>query len=405
VVRGGELLVADDYEVDRVHRFKRGSGTPVNVPTVDIIEIGAGGGSIARVDRMGLLRVGPHSAGADPGPLCYARGGEGVTVTDADLVLGYLDPGFFLGGGMALDPQAASRGIDEQVAAPLGLSRLEAAFGVNQVVTENMAAAVRIYLSEKGIDARTMAVVAIGGAGPVHAERFARGLGATRVLIPRAAGVFSALGFMVAPAAYDVSRTHLVSESDIDTAALERAFGELEADAREVIEGTPGRGSIRYRRVADICYRGQGARIRVILDGALDAGTVKRRFLDDYRARYGSAYEDQDIQIVNLRIAASRSQPPPPVALAFSGDGTLDGARKRERPAFDPDTRTMVPHTVYAMDRLPAGASIAGPAIVEEDSSTFVLGTAATARVDPRGWLDVTLDQPPQKNQKGTESF
>jgi N-methylhydantoinase A len=391
VVRDGHLLIADEYEVDRVHRFKRGSGTPVNVPTVDIIEIGAGGGSIARVDRMGLLRVGPDSASADPGPICYRRGGDAVTVTDADLVLGYLDPDFFLGGAMALDADAAARGIDEQIAAPLGLTRLEAAFGVHEVVTENMAAAIRMYLSEKGLDARELAVVAIGGAGPVHAERFAARLGASRVLVPRAAGVFSALGFMVAPVAYEVSRTRILAEDAIDRTGLEADFQALETQAREVIEHTPGRGPIGYRRDADVCYRGQGARLRVNLDGAPDAAAIKRRFLHDYRARYGNAYADQPIQLVTLRVTATRDQPPPAVSLDFAATGDAAAARKGEREAFDPITRALRTHSVYATERLPGGAVIAGPAIFEEDSSTFIMSAHASATVDPRGWLDIEI--------------
>jgi len=389
VVRDGRLLIAEEYEVDRVHRFKRGSGTPVNVPTVDIIEIGAGGGSIARVDGIGLLRVGPDSAGADPGPVCYRRGGSAVTVTDADLTLGYLDPGFFLGGAMALDAAAAGRALDEQVARPLGLTRLEAAFGVHEVVTENMAAAIRMYLSEKGLDARAMAVVALGGAGPVHAGRFAQRLGARRLLVPRAAGVFSALGFLVAPVSYEVSRTRILPEEHIDPALLEREYGALGEEAARVIARAPGTGAVRQRRSADVCYRGQGARLRVELDGALDAGAVRQRFLAAYRERYGAAYEDQPIQIVTLRATAWREQAPPPVRLDFEGGGT--GACKGERPAFDPATRAMIPHAVYDTARLAPGAVLEGPAILEETSSTFVLGAGAKATADPRGWLDVTL--------------
>ncbi len=392
LVRGGQLLIAQEYEVDRVHRFKRGSGTPVNVPTVDILEIGAGGGSIARVDRMGLLRVGPDSAGADPGPMCYGRGGEAVTVTDADLVLGYLDARFFLGGAMALDADAAARGIDEQVAAPLGLDRVAAAFGVHEVVTENMAAAIRTYLSEKGLDARAMAVVAIGGAGPVHAERFARRLGARRLLVPRAAGVFSALGFMVAPVSYEVARTCMLAEHAIDAAALEAQLAALQAEAAAVIRRTPGAGPIVHRRFADVCYRGQGARLRVALDGAVDAAGIRRRFLDDYRARYGNAYDDQPIQVVNLRVNAGREQEPPAVTLGFEAGATLEAARKGERQAFDPDSRGMIPHAVYDTAKLPPGAIVQGPAIFEEDSSTFVMGPAARATADPRGWLDAEIE-------------
>ena len=207
VIDGGAPLVGREFEVARADRFKKGSGLPIRVPVIEMIEIGAGGGSIARVDRLGLLKVGPDSAGADPGPACYNLGGRLPTVTDADLVLGYLDAGFFLGGRMPLDRDAARRAIEEHVARPLGLDVTAAAWGIHRVVNENMAAAARIHAIERGRDLRSYPLFAFGGAGPVHCWQVARVLRVPRILIPFAAGAMSAYGLLAAPLAFDFVRT------------------------------------------------------------------------------------------------------------------------------------------------------------------------------------------------------
>src|SRR6185503_12126283 len=205
VVEKGQPLTAHDFEVDRKYRFKKGSGLPIKTPVIEMIEIGAGGGSIARVNALGLLKVGPDSAGADPGPVCYRRGGTEPTVTDADLVLGYLDPAFFLGGGMALDLEGARAAIDRHVAQPLGLSIEQAAWGIHQIVNESMASAARVHTLERGKDPRGLPVFAFGGAGPVHGHRVA--LAAPALIAPFGAGVMSAIGFLSAPLAFDFVRS------------------------------------------------------------------------------------------------------------------------------------------------------------------------------------------------------
>ena len=207
VIDHGEPLLAHGFEVDRRYRFKKGSGLPIKLPVIEMIEIGAGGGSIARIDALGLLKVGPDSAGADPGPACYGRGGERPTVTDADLVLGYLDPGFFLGGAMSLDVEAAREAIRRDVAEPLGLSVEEAAWGIHQIVNEVMAGAARVHTLERGGDPRRLPVFAFGGAGPVHGYRIAAALGSPRLIVPSGAGVMSAIGFLAAPLAFDFARS------------------------------------------------------------------------------------------------------------------------------------------------------------------------------------------------------
>src|SRR6185503_12552984 len=202
LIEHGRAEIAPMMEAARVHRFKRGSGLPIKAPVIDMIEIGAGGGSIAAIDEVGLLRVGPHSAGSDPGPACYGMGGTKPTVTDANLVLGYYDPGFFLGGRMSLDKAAAERAV-ATVAEPLGLGVPEAAWGIHKVVVESMAAAARVHLVEKGKDPRRYAMVGFGGAGPAHAADVARILGVREVVIPPASGAASALGFLVAPLSFE----------------------------------------------------------------------------------------------------------------------------------------------------------------------------------------------------------
>src|SRR5881409_808133 len=235
VIDDGAPLVAREFEVARADRFKKGSGMPVRVPVIEMIEIGAGGGSIARVDRMGLLKVGPDSAGADPGPACYNLGGRLPTVTDADLLLGYLDAEFFLGGRMRLDREAARRAIQEHVASPLGLDVIAAAWGIHRVVNENMAAAARIHGIERGRDLRSYPLFAFGGAGPVHCWQVARVLRVPRILLPVGAGAISAYGLLAAPLAFDFVRTGRERLDTADWPTLNRLFAEMESEGRALL--------------------------------------------------------------------------------------------------------------------------------------------------------------------------
>src|SRR5207302_6304180 len=235
LVEGGRIEVAAMMEAARVHRFKRGSGLPIKVPVIDMIETGAGGGSIAEIDEVGLLRVGPRSAGADPGPACYGRGGTEPTVTDANLVLGLYDPAFFLGGRMALDRRAAVKAVT-RVGKTLGLSAVEAAWGIHKVVTEGMAAAARIHLVERGKDPRRYAMVGFGGAGPAHAAGVARILGIREVIIPPASGAASCLGFLVAPLSFERVRSYPVQVvQGCNATAINAILGELETEGRALL--------------------------------------------------------------------------------------------------------------------------------------------------------------------------
>ncbi len=397
LIRGGALPMATELEVDRVHRFKRGSGTPLGVPAADLIEIGAGGGSIAAINSVGLLQVGPQSSGADPGPICYGHGGTAPTVTDADLVLGYLDAGYFLGGAMRLDLAGARHGIESEIGKRLGLTPEAAAWGIYEVVNENMASAIRMYVAEKGGDLTHTTLIAFGGAGPVHADGVARKLGVPRVLVPRGAGVFSALGFLVAPVSFEVARTRPVRLAHADPAHLAALFAELETEAAAVVRDAAPAAPVAFARAADVCYAGQGHQIRVALapgEAGLARAAIAERFLAEYRARYGYTYEDLEIELVTLRVTASAerslAEPAAPAAPAAVGKAAAP-ALKGERPAWSPRAGRFIPHRVYAMERLAPGATLAGPAIVEENASTLVVGEGAAAAVDARGFILVTL--------------
>ena len=391
LIRDGALPVTDELEVARSRRFTRSSGFPVAVPAVNMIEIGAGGGSIASINAMGLVQVGPESAGADPGPICYGRGGARPTVTDADLLLGYLNPDNFAGGSMRLDEAAARAGIEEHLARPRGQSALEAAWTVHDVVNETMAAAVRMHVTERGGDPRQAVLVAFGGAGPLHACHLAAKLRVGRVVVPLRAGVLSALGLLVAPPAYDIVRTHKVPLGELDAAATGALMEEM-ADAIAALLGRlDSEGELRFRRGVDVGYVGQSYQVTVPVDGAFDREAVWQRFAALYREKYGYFYDDVPAEIVNLRVVGELvggelgleplpSEGPPPAVAA----GT--------RPAWSARERRMRPFSVFDRDRLRPGAAFEGPAIVEEASATAIIDEGATVEVDAWGSLVITVD-------------
>ncbi|MDP7393320.1 MAG: hydantoinase/oxoprolinase family protein, partial [Alphaproteobacteria bacterium] len=256
LVQDGRVSRTTEFEVAHVHRFKRGSGIPVRVPVLDLMEIGAGGGSLAHISEVGTLQVGPESAGADPGPACYGQGGTQPSVSDADLVLGYLDPAHFLGGEMSLDKAAAEAAIANTVGEPLGLDVTEAAFGIHGIVNENMAAAAKVYVTEHGEDPAFYTLVAFGGCGPVHAVDLARRLGIGRVLIPPRAGVASAIGMVVAPVSYDTVRTNRVRVAAADFGSLDTLFAAMASECQERMPDSVDPEALSYERSADMRYVG-----------------------------------------------------------------------------------------------------------------------------------------------------
>jgi len=399
VIAGGEPLLAGEFEVDRRYRFKKGSGLPIKTQVIEMIEIGAGGGSIARVDSLGLLRVGPDSAGADPGPAAYGLGGRDPTVTDADLVLGYLDPGFFLGGRMALDPGAAQRAIEDRVARPLGLSVLEAAWGIHQAVNEGMAGAARVHVLERGQDPRALPMFAFGGAGPVHGYRVARALGSPRLLAPYGAGVLSTIGFLAAPLAFDFVRSWPVALDGLDWARAERLFTEMEAEGEALLAG-----AVVHRREVDMRYVGQGHEIRVPLPSREgwggDGAALRAAFEREYRRLYdrlGPA--GVPLEMVTWRV---RSEGPRP-SLELRVAGEAGEARKGARQAWMPELGGMTEVPVYDRYRMGPGTRLTGPAIAEERESTLVVGPGAACSVDASWNLEVEVTPTPPLPLPGGE--
>ncbi len=402
VISDGQPQIAHQMEVDRKYRFKKGSGLPVKIPVIEMIEIGTGGGSIARIDALNLLKVGPDSSGADPGPVCYGLGGTKPTVTDANLILGYLNPDFFLGGRMALDVEAARRAVDEHLAAPLGITVEEAAWGVHQIANENMANAARVHALERGKDPRRYPLFAFGGAGPMHAVRIAQSLGSPAVIAPVGAGVLSSVGFLAAPLAFDFVRSWPAPLHALDWDQANRLLAEMEAEGTALLEasGVAAR-QITHRRLADMRYVGQGHEITVPLpDGILGEPSMKslmQAFESVYQGLYERLGPPVPVEILNWRV--SSSGPRPALQLKFpvhSHPGIDPGnavgrARKGERKAYFPESGGYVATQVLDRYQLPAGAGFAGPAIVEERESTVIIGPGAHCTVDTMRNLLVDL--------------
>jgi N-methylhydantoinase A len=391
LIQKGHAGLVSTFEVGRVQRFKKGSGLPIQVPVVDLMEIGAGGGSIARINRLGLLNVGPQSAGADPGPVCYGLGGKEPTVTDADLVLGYLDPGYFLGGAMPLDKEGALRAIEECIARPLGSTPVRAALGIHNLINEIMGGAAKTHIAEKGGNPNLVTVVAFGGAGPVHAYGLARKIGAPRIMVPPLAGVGSALGFFTAPIAFDVARSHKVSLDDADMEGIERLFQELESEASAALAGASGGETVLFDRSLDIRFVGQGAETNLPIDrrpfGEWTRDAIRRGFDEAYAALYGRTYRDTPVEFVTFKVRARLPERPFRLPTLRSHGVSLDAACKGKRQAFSLLRAEFIPFTVWDRYGLFPGSVLEGPAIVEERESTIVIGEDARGRVDEHGFV------------------
>jgi N-methylhydantoinase A len=390
----GQPFTTNEFEAARVVLGKKGSGLPLRIPAMDLIEIGAGGGSIADVDALGLLRVGPTSAGAEPGPACYGRGGKRPTVTDADLLLGYLAADRFLGGAMRLDVDAARVAV-QGLADALRLSPIEAAAGVHRIVNENMANAIRVHILEKGHDPRRFPLFTFGGAGPVHAHGVARLLGASTVIVPRGAGVTAALGFLTAAIATDHVRSYLTPLDRTDWRRATRLLAEMERDTTQRLAAAGlARGDTVLERAADMRYAGQGFEVTVPLPrGRLDtsrAAAISRAFLAVYRERYGQATRDQPLEVVSWRVRARGPLPRIPVPrIARTPD--LRAARTGRRPVWFESAGRFVETPVYRREGLGAGARLRGPAVIEERESTLVVPPGARVAIDATGAATLTL--------------
>jgi 5-oxoprolinase (ATP-hydrolysing) len=391
LVEDGLVSLASQLEVARLHRFKKGSGLIVKSPTVELIEIGAGGGSVAWVDQYGLLKVGPQSASSVPGPACYGRGGVQATVTDSDLVLGYLDADDFAGGEMKLDRDAAVAAIG-RLAAKMKLSNVDAAWGIHEIANENMAMAARIHLVERGKDPAAFTFIAFGGAGPTHAQAVAAKLGVRRVIMPRNAGVMSAVGLLAAPMSFDVIQSGVVDLATTDWKELDKQFARLAKHASDQLAGVPA-SAIQVFSSADMRYRGQGSEIAVpfpaaMLAQGLEAATVKAAFSAAYDRLYGRHIDAAAIQFVSLRARAVA------VARPFSflpiEAGSAAPKAFKIRPVYFPK-HGYIDTPIYRHGELRAGQSFAGPAIVQSSEFSALVAPGQSCRVDPCGNLDITL--------------
>jgi N-methylhydantoinase A len=386
LIDGGEPLTSTDFEVARVYRFKKGSGLPVKTSVIEMIEIGAGGGSIARVGPLGLPKIGPESAGADPGPACYGRGGEEPTVTDADLLLGYLDPDFFLGGRMRLDYRAAEKAM-RKISDALGVDSLKAAWGVHQVVDENMANAARVHAVERGKDPRKYLLLAFGGAGPVHAHRVARALGVPGFVAPLGAGTASAFGFLCAPLSFDLARSLYGRLDELDWDAANAALAEMEEEGRELLRASGvADEDVLVRRLGEMRYVGQGHEVGVKLpEGTLgpdDVGGISAGYREEYRRLYGREGPDVPLEAITWRVEVSAPRPEILQEERGGDPRALDEARKGKREIYLPEKDGFAAVPVYDRYRLDPGAAFDGPAVVEERESTVIVGPDSRAEVD-----------------------
>ncbi len=398
LIQKGQAGLVSTFEVGRVQRFKKGSGLPIQVPVVDLMEIGAGGGSIARMSKMGLLQVGPESAGADPGPACYGRGGESPTVTDADLVLGYLDPDYFLGGTMPLDKAASEKALEEKVAKPLGTTAVGAAFGIHDLINETMAAAAKTHIAEKGGNPNIVTISAFGGAGPVHAYGLAKKIGAPRILVPPLAGVGSALGFFTAPVAFDLTRSHRVTLDDADFDEIENLFKELEEEGAAILQQAGKDETVIFERTLMMRFVGQGAETDLRLEqksfNQWQKVQIRELFDEVYKKLYGRTYPETPVEFVTFKLRASLPQREFRLPPLQQTTGKLADCIKGERRAFSLDRKEYIPFTVYDRLKLFPGAVMKGPSIIEEKESTIIVGEDAQARVDEYGfvWIDLQTE-------------
>ena len=395
LIQGGVAGVVPAFEVGRVQRFMRGSGLTIQVPVVDLMEIGAGGGSIAKVSKMGTLKVGPESSGADPGPICYGRGGTEPTVTDADLLLGFLDENYFLGGEMRLDKEAARQGIEEKIARPLGVPFIKAVWGIHDLINETMAGAAKTHMAEKGGNPKIVTVTAFGGAGPVHAYSLARKLGSPRLLVPPIPGVGSALGFFTAPRAFDMVRSHKIGLEEADFSAIEKMFKGMETEAAKTLVKAGTAENIRFERSLDMRFVGQGSETNVPIPAKdftkMKREEVRRLFDKIYKNLYGRTYPDSPVELINYKVRASLPGRPLQLPKIEKRVASLNDAIKGKRMAYSPIAKDFTPFTIYDRYKLFPDAEFHGPAIIEERESTVIVGEDASISVDDLGFLWIDL--------------
>ena len=386
-----------DLEVARVERFQKGSGLLLKAPAVDLIEIGAGGGSIANVDELGLIAVGPESAGSSPGPACYGQGGTMATVTDADVILGYLNPDYFLGGKMRLDRQKSQTAIESTVAKALDVPVEQAAANIFAVVNDNMANAAAVYSAEQGIDLRRYELLAFGGAAPVHAWDVARRLGIAKVRIPFAAGVLSALGCLTSPMSFDFVFGYMRELDQVDWQHVNDRFRELEAQGRRQLADAGTTDGVSVGLSADMRYYGQRYEVTVPLSPSdlteAGVGSIRDKFYGAYRDYYGRKIADVPVETVSWRMTVSGPRPDLDINWSGRESSAADAAIKSERQVFFPNSERPTNCAVYERSELPVGAGIKGPTIIEDHESTTVVPSGAKLHVDNERMLVLDISE------------
>jgi N-methylhydantoinase A len=380
------------FEVARIYRFVKGSGLPLRIPVIEMVEIGAGGGSIASVDALRRIAVGPQSAGSEPGPVCYGRGGIEPTVTDADVALGRIDPANFSGGKMMLDADGAKSAITARIGKPLDLATEHAALGISEMVDENMANAARVHAIESGKDLRPRTLIAFGGAAPLHAARVAQKLGIARVLIPAHAGVGSAVGLLRAPVAYEIVRGQLMRLSSLDAGRVNRLLAQMRAEAEVIVRRGAPDAKLSERRSAFMRYRGQGHEIAVELPvrdfSAADRPIITALFEEAYRRLYSRPIPGVDIEILSWVVSVSA---PAEGELASAAEMRPNEAKPQaRRKVFDPDAGEFLDVPIYRRDDLAPGARIKGPAVIAENDTSTVVSPLFDAAIDKFGYIELT---------------
>lgn len=399
----GKSLISKKFEAARAKRFKKGSGIPLNIPVVEMIEIGVGGGSIAYIDSMGLLKVGPQSSGADPGPACYGLGGSNPTITDADLILGYLDPNYFLGGEKKLEVDAAYNAINDKCAKVLKKDVLEVANGIYKIATENMAAAAKIHLAEKGVDARKFTMFAFGGAGPVHAYHLAKKIYIKKIICPSFAGVMSAIGFLVSKPIYNCVHSYASELSTINWEKVNKIYQEMETNAKNILEKAGARISeVKYERTADMRYVGQGYEIEVPIPNdilSLSQEEKNEAIKNSFQRKYDQLFHSRtlgniEIESLNWRLLASA-----PVEVyelkkkKLKSSKNLENAVKGKRKMYSIEKNGFVEAIVYDRYKLLPGMGFHGPAIVEERESTAIMDSNGVGYIDEYANLIIEIKE------------
>ena len=382
------------FEVARVGRFRKGSGLPLRIPVIEMVEIGAGGGSIAHVDAMSRIEVGPESAGADPGPVCYGRGGTKPTVTDANLLLGRYDPVRFAAGSIQLDTSAAREALMAEVGGPLGLAPEIAALGVIEIVDENMANAARVHAIESGKSYEGRTLIAFGGGGPVHACRLAEKIGIQRVLVPSGAGVGSAIGFLRAPVGYEVVRSLYQRLSTFDTSAVNALLASMYDEARAVVDRGRLGEPMTETRIAFMRYVGQGHEIPVLLPArtlsSTDIAAIRADYETEYAKFFDRAVPGSDVEVMSYAVVLTTTTPEITAASPTTSFTELHSTRSQV--VRDTSTGTTAPWPVHDRARMGTGARVTGPAIIAEDETSTLVNPGWHACVNSIGYIEITRE-------------